>query len=70
MVGNTPKLFKVVLFGDSSQMMMEFSREFLTRKVMSSNPQVGHLQLNGREVLSSIVERIGLDGQDRGTYND
>ena len=70
LVENTPKSFKVVLFGDSSQMMMEFSREFLTRKVMSSKPLDGEHQLSGREVLFSIVELIGLDGQDRGTYND
>ena len=29
-----------------------------------------HLANVAREVLFSIVERIGLDGQDRGTYND
>ena len=54
----------------SSRMMMEFSKEFLTRKVMSSKPLDGEHQLSGREVLSSIVELIGLDGQDRGTYNE
>jgi len=37
---------------------------------MSSKPLDGEHQLSGREVPSSIVERIGFIGQDRGTDNE
>ena len=52
------------------QMTMEFSKEFLTRKVMSLTFRMEKKQKSRREVPFLIKERIGLGGQDRGTYND
>ena len=46
------KVIERIGFGDSSLMMMDYTREYHTKKVMYSRPPVGVPQLNGLEEIS------------------